>query len=136
MSADRALVSPLGRYPPLRLVGDLVFLSGVSARGADGRVIGAVVSGGKVISSDVQKQTKVVLERVMDALESVGLGLADCVDVSVYLTNMGDYDTFNRVYASYFEQSRAPARTTIGVASLPALGAVIEMKVVAKRGVP
>nr|WP_308355154.1 Rid family hydrolase [Priestia aryabhattai] len=51
--------------------------------------------------------------------------------VNVFLTNMNDFAAMNEVYATQFS-APYPARTTIGVASLP-LGAQIEIEMIARR---
>jgi 2-iminobutanoate/2-iminopropanoate deaminase len=51
--------------------------------------------------------------------------------VNVFLTDMGDFAAMNEVYATQFDEPY-PARTTIGVASLP-LGARIEIEIVARE---
>jgi 2-iminobutanoate/2-iminopropanoate deaminase len=53
------------------------------------------------------------------------------VKVNVYLTNMDDFAAMNEVYATQFAEPY-PARTTIGVASLP-LGSDIEIELVARH---
>jgi 2-iminobutanoate/2-iminopropanoate deaminase len=56
------------------------------------------------------------------------------VSVQVYLTDMDDFTSMNEAYASRFKDPY-PARTTIGVASLP-LGAAVEIGLVARRSGP
>lgn len=51
--------------------------------------------------------------------------------INVFLTDMDDFEEMNRVYASRFVEP-FPARTTIGVASLP-LGSNIEIDLIAQR---
>jgi len=53
------------------------------------------------------------------------------VKVNVYLTNMDDFVAMNEVYATQFAEPY-PARTTIGVASLP-LGSDIEIELIARH---
>ena len=59
------------------------------------------------------------------------MGPGNVVKVNVFLTNMEDFAAMNEVYAKQFDEPY-PARTTIGVASLP-LGARIEIEMVARR---
>jgi 2-iminobutanoate/2-iminopropanoate deaminase len=78
-------------------------------------------------------QTHQVMHNLKTVLAGVGLGLADVVQVRVYLLNFtDDYDAMNAVYATYFEPSQRPARTCIGVSGL-AKGALIEIDMVARR---
>jgi 2-iminobutanoate/2-iminopropanoate deaminase len=64
-------------------------------------------------------------------LAAAGLSPDDVVKVNVYLVDMGDFAAMNAVYERQFARP-FPARTTIGVASLP-LGARIEIELVARR---
>jgi 2-iminobutanoate/2-iminopropanoate deaminase len=59
------------------------------------------------------------------------MGPGHVVKVNVFLTDMGDFAAMNEVYATQFDKPY-PARTTIGVASLP-LGARIEIEMVARE---
>ena len=60
---------------------------------------------------------------------AAGLSLADVIKANVYLTDINDFAAMNKVYETYFDQPY-PARTTIGVAALPA-GAHVEIEAVA-----
>ena len=64
-------------------------------------------------------------------LAAAGLTPDDVVKANVFLTDMGDYVAMNQVYATRFVEP-FPARTTIGVASLP-LGSNIEIDLIARR---
>jgi 2-iminobutanoate/2-iminopropanoate deaminase len=86
------------------------------------------------LSEGTAAQTAQALENVRTVLEAGGATLDDVVRVGVYLTDMRDFATMNRVYARYF-QSPFPARTTVEVAGLP-LGASVEIDVVAVRPAP
>lgn len=102
-------MKPLGNYPPLRRRGAWLFVSGMSARQADGSVGG-----------DAAEQTRVVIEKIRAALAAEGATLADCVSLSCYLTDMRDFEAYNRVYGEYFADiATGPARTTVAVHQLP-----------------
>ena len=81
----------------------------------------------------IAAQTHQVVRNLQTVLSGVGLGLAQVVQVRVYLLNFErDYDTMNAVYATYFEAGQRPARTCVGVSGL-AKGALIEIDMVARR---
>lgn len=86
---------------------------------------------GKLHTGDVGAQTQQCFDNLFDVLAAAGLGPADVVQVRVYLTDMDDFAAMNAAYAERFEEP-FPARTTIGVASLP-LGAIVEIDLVATR---
>jgi len=73
-------------------------------------------------------------ERVFDNLEAIltqaGLGFADVVKTTVFLTRADDFTPLNAVYARRFGTHR-PARSTVIVAALPA-GAPLEIDLIAR----
>jgi len=58
------------------------------------------------------------IDNIKAVLEASGAGLVDVVKVTLYLVDMAEFGEVNRVYSEYFE-SDPPARTVVGVSSLP-----------------
>ncbi len=132
ISTDEA-PSPVGAYPHARRVGDLLILSGIGPRPADGGPIPGVVFGddGTVIDYDIEAQCHAVFENVNAVLDSAGAEWRDLVDITVYLIDIPrDFDTFNRIYGEYFSADNGPCRTTVEVNRLPTPIA-IELKCIA-----
>jgi len=124
---------PVGAYPHAKRVGDLLFLSGIGPRAADGESIPGVELDhrGQVTSYDIEAQCHAVFANVKAVLESAGASWDDLLDVTVYLTDIArDFDTYNRIYAEYFSDD-GPCRTTVGVNRLPTPIA-IELKCIAR----
>jgi len=71
----------------------------------------------------VKAQTAQAIANLRTQLDSVGAKLTDVVKTLCFLTDMDTFATFNEAYVAGFGSHR-PARSTIGVASLPANGAV------------
>jgi reactive intermediate/imine deaminase len=85
------------------------------------------------IPEGIEAQTRLVIENLCRVLAGLGLGLRDVVRAGAYLTHFDqDYEIFNRLYKSYFEPGRLPARTCIGVTNL-ARGARVEIDFIARR---
>ena len=84
---------------------------------------------GQLVADEAGAQTAQSLANVAAILEAAGAGLADIVKTTVFLTDMADFPAMNAVYASVVGD-HAPARATVGVASLP-LGARVEIEAVA-----
>ncbi len=84
---------------------------------------------GKLVDGSIGEQTAQCLHNLFHVLEAAGLAPTDVVNVQVYLVDMNDFAAMNQVYAAHFAQPY-PARTTIGVASLP-LGARVEIGMMA-----
>jgi 2-iminobutanoate/2-iminopropanoate deaminase len=80
---------------------------------------------GKLVTGSIAEQTAQCFRNLFNVLEAAGLTPADVMNVQVYLTDMNDFAAMNEVYAQQFAKPY-PARTTIGVASLP-LNARIEI---------
>jgi 2-aminomuconate deaminase len=130
-SPGDALPPPLGNYPRYRRAGRFIFVSGISARLADGSIDGVTLDSAARPTIDVGKQTRKVFDILGQVLESAGATLADCVDLTCLLTDMADFAEFNRVYAELMAGMSAPARTTYAVSALPHRHMVIEIKAVA-----
>ncbi len=124
----------VGSYPHARRVGGLLFLSGIGPRDAvTDAILGNVHdSAGRLISYDIDSQTRAVFANVRAVLQASGASWEDLVDVTVYLTDMArDFDAYNAVWAEYFpDADTAPCRTTLGITALPTPIA-IELKCVA-----
>ncbi|HEY2846544.1 MAG TPA: RidA family protein [Pyrinomonadaceae bacterium] len=123
---------PVGMYPHVRRVGDLLFLSGVGPRKRGSKDIPGVEldDAGRIVAYDIETQCHAVFENVRFILEDAGSAWENIVDVIVFLTNMkADFAAYNRVYAEYFAENK-PCRTTVEVNALPTPIA-IELKVIA-----
>lgn len=124
--------APLGKYPHVKVAGDLLFVSGTSARRADDTIAGAEADALGNTRLDIRAQTRAVIENVRDILRDAGADLADLVQVTTYLVNMSDFPGYNEVYGEYFDAT-GPARTTVAVHQLPHPQLLIEMQVVAYK---
>jgi len=87
---------------------------------------------GQIISGGIDAQTRRVLDNITALLKAEGLGFGNIVKTTIFLTNLGDFQTVNEVYGSYFK-SEPPARSTVQVSALPK-GANIEIEVIADAG--
>jgi reactive intermediate/imine deaminase len=85
-----------------------------------------------IVEGGVQGQTIAALQNMRKVLHAAGSGLHHVVKVNVYLTNLTmDFSEMNRAYMEFFDENAMPARTCVGVASLP-LGASVEIECVAE----
>ena len=84
----------------------------------------------KLISGGIEKQTHQVMKNLIDVLKGCGSSLNKVIFSRVYLVNFKDFNIMNKVYASYFDKNKLPARTCIGVTAL-AVGALIEIDFIA-----
>ena len=120
VTTDR-IAPPVGPFSPAIRVGDTVYLSGQVAQDP---------ATGRLIDADATRQTERILTNIEAVLQAAGLSVQDVVKVGVFLTDMGDFQAMNAVYARWFK-APYPARTTVAVAALP-LGALVEIDLVAR----
>jgi len=126
---------PRGRFPHVRVCGDLIFVSGTSSRRADNTFEGVDVDELGVTALDIRAQTRAVITNIADILASVDASLADVVQVTSYLVDMNDFGGYNEVYSEFFDDS-GPARTTVAVHQLPHPHLRVEIQAVAHRPPP
>ncbi|MDQ2747949.1 MAG: RidA family protein [Actinomycetota bacterium] len=121
---------PRGRFPHLKVAGDVVYVSGTSARRPDNSIDGVSVDELGTTALDIRAQTRAVIENVRDILADAGAGLSDLVQVTAYLVSMNDFGGYNEVWAEYFDEN-GPTRTTVAVHQLPHPHLLIEIQAVA-----
>jgi 2-iminobutanoate/2-iminopropanoate deaminase len=80
---------------------------------------------GKLVEGSIGDQTRRCLENLQVVCAAGGASLEDAVRIGIYVTNMTTFPEVNEAYGTFFGEG-PPARSTIGVASLP-LGAEVEI---------
>lgn len=100
--------------------GNLLFLAGT---------IGAAPSTRRIVDGGVVSETRQALENIKQNLEIHGSSLEHVVKCTVFLADIGEFESMNGVYREYFPANK-PARTTVAVKDLP-LGARIEIECIA-----
>ena len=80
---------------------------------------------GELVGGDITAQTQRVFENLKAVCAAAGGSLAQLVRVGIYLTDLANFAAVNAVMAQYCTEPY-PARSTIGVASLPR-GAQVEI---------
>lgn len=110
----------VGPYSQAIVAGGCVWVSGQ---------IGLDPRSGRLVEGGVEPQARQALENLRAVLEASGSGLDRVVQATVYLTDMTDFETVNRVYETFFVQE-PPARACVAVSGLPK-GARVEVSAVA-----
>lgn len=88
-------------------------------------------SNGQMIEGDISEKTHLVMKNLQSILEKAGLRFDSVVKTTIFLTDMGDFQKVNEIYASYLKEPY-PARETICVKALP-LGSSIEISMIAAK---
>lgn len=72
----------------------------------------------KVVDGDFEARARQVFENLAAVAGAAGATLDQAVKLTLYLTDLDNFATVNRVMADYFSEPY-PARAAVGVASLP-----------------
>jgi enamine deaminase RidA (YjgF/YER057c/UK114 family) len=102
------------------VAGKTIYLSGALGLEASGKP-----------PADAAAEARLVMERLKRTLEAAGGTMDDLVSVQVFCSDIAQYDTFNKVYASFFK-AKHPARAFIGSGPL-LFGARFEVQAVAVK---
>lgn len=119
---DRAPAA-VGPYSQAIAINGLLFTSGT---------IPIDPATGKIPAGAIEDHAHLVFRNLGAVAEAAGARLADAVKVTVFLTDMADFQRVNAVYRQYFTEPY-PARSAVQVAALP-LGATIEAEAIIALG--
>jgi 2-iminobutanoate/2-iminopropanoate deaminase len=111
--------APVGPYSPSVSTGQWWVCSGQIG-------IRSGPAGPVLVEGGVAAQARQALDNVAALLAEAGLNWEHVVKTTVYLASIGDYATFNEIYAAALGDRR-PARSVVAVAGLP-LGAAVEIE--------
>jgi 2-iminobutanoate/2-iminopropanoate deaminase len=87
---------------------------------------------GKLVEGDIGEHTRQCLRNLEAVCRAAGASLSDAVRCGIYVTDISTFGDVNSAYAEFFTDA-PPARSTIGVASLP-VGAEVEIDAIVALG--
>ncbi len=106
---------PLGPYSAAVLTSDFCFISGkIGDR-----------------TGTFQHEVETAIDAVKNQLAKAGLKMSQVVNVTIYMTDLDDYQILNQIYAARFPTPH-PARVVVGVQRLPG-DARVEIAAIARR---
>ena len=117
------LSKPTGHWTTVTTArpGKLVFVSGLTAKNAQGTLVGV---------GDVAAQTRQVCENLQAAMRAAGGSLADIVRVDVYIKEMAGFADIHAIRREYFGPN-PPASTMVAVSAFTHPDMLIEINAIA-----
>lgn len=87
---------------------------------------------GNIVRGTIEEETRTTLNNIKTIVEEAGFGMEDVIKVNCFLSDMNDFEKFNKVYAEFFLKD-PPARSTLQAGRLPVDIKVEIDAIVAKR---
>lgn len=101
--------APIGPYSQAVLAGNTLYVSGQ---------VSFVPGSDKLILSDIEAETRQVMENLAAILKEAGASFQNVVKCSIFVSDMGNFGRINAVYGEFFD-ANPPARETVEVSCLP-----------------